>query len=130
MNSHDRDLYESFAALRREEETRVPNFTEPSPSVSRYGSWRLRRTLFVATACLAIMIAAAFWLVSSSRIRNQRRQQATVSITTWKPATDFLLNTPGREVLYNVPTVGQWSGPAVPRPASERHRRSSKQVSQ
>jgi hypothetical protein len=51
----------------------------------------------------------------------------TASITTWKPATDFLLETPGREVLYDVPAIGAWRVAVFAKGAEERHRRQRKQ---
>ncbi len=37
-----------------------------------------------------------------------RRRQTVASITEWKAPTDFLLETPGSELLRTVPEIGQW----------------------
>jgi hypothetical protein len=122
MNGDDRDLYEAFALVRRREEAMAPPFGSRTLSARRAAIPSLRGRLIAATACLAFLLAAVVWLVSGSRARHPHPQQAAASITTWKPATDFLLDTPGRQVLYNVPSIGQWSG-AMPQPSSARPRR-------
>jgi hypothetical protein len=132
MSGHDRDLQEYFAALRREEESLVPPLSSLSRTANGRGRRKRTRRLIVAIACLATMIAAAVWLLPGSRLPhgqlNQRRGQAVASITSWKPATDFLLNTPGRELLQGVPVVGDWRGAAIAPRAGERHRHLKKQV--
>jgi hypothetical protein len=130
MTGDDRDLYECFAAVRREEEARVPPFSIPSSTVH---GWGLSGKLVAAAACLAMMIAAAVWLLSGYRVvhhgLNGGRGQAVASITSWKPETDFLLDTPGHELLEGVPAIGEWHGPVSAPGRGERHRHVSKQVS-
>jgi hypothetical protein len=36
------------------------------------------------------------------------RPAANASITEWRSPTDFLLQTPGHELLEGVPRIGQW----------------------
>lgn len=122
MSSDDRDLYEYFAAVRREETARVPPMPLPSLIADVPRRRSLPAKLVTATACLAIIIAGIVWMLPRSRVPHQRanreRQQVAVSITSWKPATDFLLNTPGREILQGVPAIGEWprdfSKPVLP----------------
>jgi hypothetical protein len=80
--------------------------------------------LVAATVCLATIVAAGVWLLPRSRVAQEPNPElAAAGITSWKPATDFLLNTPGRELLDGVPAIGEWHGAAMaPRPG-ERHRR-------
>jgi hypothetical protein len=123
MTEDDRDLRESFAALRSEEEARVP----PMPSLPLRAHKPRRRNLgrlVAATACLATIVAAGVWLLPGSRVPQEPNPElAAASITSWKPATDFLLDTPGRELLEGVPAIGEWHGAAMaPRPG-ERNRR-------
>jgi hypothetical protein len=125
MDSNDRDLYEAFAAVRRGEQARIPAFTRTSPNPPNDG---FRGRLVAITACLAVMIAAAVWLASGAPGRRQRPQQATVSLANWKPPTDFLLETPGRELLQDVPALGEWSAVAVAPHPVQRRRRFAKKV--
>jgi hypothetical protein len=108
MNRDDRDLYEAFQAVRREEESSAPRFALPA-----VGRRRLTYSLAVATACLVAILAVALWMVPGDRARSGRQEQAAASITSWKPATDFLLNTPGRELVEGVPSIGEWQGMPV-----------------
>jgi hypothetical protein len=96
-------LRRRFAALRREEEQHAPEFARLWQA--RAGARRLRARWFAATACLLIALLAFLWTRSAKR----RPEEKTVaSITEWKAPTDFLLETPGRELLRTVPQIGQW----------------------
>jgi len=77
---------------------------DPFPSLSTlsltraHGRRRLSGKLAVAATCLAVLIAAVVWLLPGSRVAHEGsdrgREQATASISSWKPATDFLLAPP------------------------------------
>jgi hypothetical protein len=114
MTDDDRDLHEIFAAVRREEEAHVPPISILSLTARGRRPRLLSARLATGAACLATAIAAAVWLLPGSRVAhvgpNRGREQATASIGSWKPATDFLLETPGRELLEGIPDVGQWPG--------------------
>jgi hypothetical protein len=116
MPNDDRDLRESFAALRREVEAHVPPISILAPPPHKRGYPWLPGKLAAGAIGLAILIAAAVWLLPGFRVAhpasNRDREQATASITSWKPATDFLLDTPGRELLQGVPEIGVWHGMA------------------
>jgi hypothetical protein len=134
MTGDDRDLYEIHAALRREEEALVP----PMPSLSllarEHGRRRPLGKLATLAVCLATAIAAALWLQPKSRVRNEGLKrggaETAASITTWRPSTDFLLDTPGRELLLGVPDVGEWRAAVIAPGPGKRQRRfkSGKQV--
>jgi hypothetical protein len=55
-------------------------------------------------------------------------EQAPASITSWKPATDFLLQTPGRELVDGVPAIGEWDGVAFSPRDVEKHRQAVRSV--
>lgn len=125
MSGDDRELYESFAAVRREEEALAPRFSMPTLS-AREVRRRVRGRLVAVAACVAAMIAVAVWLRAGSRVRHEATSLGpaqTASITAWKPATDFLLDTPGRELLQGVPAIGEWHGEVIARGSGERRRR-------
>jgi hypothetical protein len=125
MSGDDRDLYELFATVRREEEARVPAMAGLLRASYRRGWRRLSGRAF-AMACLATTIAAAVWLLPGDRFPHHRISQSNIgpgratasitatSITLWKPPTDFLLDTPGRALLQGVPAIGEWHGAIAP----------------
>jgi hypothetical protein len=128
----DRDLHEYFRAVRREEEAHVPPISVLSPTVRQHGRRRLSGKLAAAAMCLATLIAAVVWLLHGPRVlhqdSNRGQQQAAASITSWKPATDFLLDTPGRELLQGAPDIGEWHGGLNAPGPGERHRPFKKQI--
>ena len=100
----DDDLRRRFATLRAEEEARAPRFAASYAAQARHVRQRsgIPGKLIAATACVAIIVAAAFWRPSSPR----REGQPVAALAQWKAPTDFLLQTPGRELLQTVPTLG------------------------
>ncbi len=104
----DDALRAGFAALRREEAEQAPPFA--GLWGRKVHSGRRRWGWFVATACVLIA-AAVFWI----RLRQPEPSNTVASITEWKAPTDFLLETPGSELLRSVPRFGEldsngWSG--------------------
>lgn len=98
----DDDLRSRFAALRREEEERVPQFRTRRPNATA-PAWRLGG-LVAVTACLVATIVCVSLLQRTHTVRVRNRP--AVSLTQWNAPTDFLLETPGRELLRTVPAVG------------------------
>ena len=135
MNGDDRDLRDRFAALRREEEARVPAMARLSRTGHEGDRRRSPGELIAATLCLAIIIAAALWL-RPAFLRPQRGPNpnqgvasvAVASITDWKPPTSFLLETPGRELLRTVPAIGVWHGQPIPLGPDAKQRQPRRQV--
>jgi hypothetical protein len=119
----DRDLSGRFAALRRAEEQYTPEFV--SLRRRRPRSSGSRALQLAAAACVVIVLAAIVWQRASVRWPQDR---SVASITEWKAPTDFLLETPGRELLRTVPAIGEWPGYVVtdphPRPADIRKKTS------
>jgi hypothetical protein len=96
-------LRRRFAVLRREEAEHAPEFGRlwhGRPGVrGRQIRW------FVAAACALIALLSLLWMRSAQRRPDDK---TVASITEWKAPTDFLLETPGRELLRTVPEIGQW----------------------
>jgi hypothetical protein len=104
-NSEDKDLRERFAALRREEETQAPDFVVLT---ARRRPRPVGKMIVVAT-CVALMIVAAMFVVHPGPPKPEQGTGGNIaSITKWKAPTDFLLETPGRELLRTVPAIGDW----------------------
>jgi len=129
MNSDDRDLHEAFATLRREEEAQVPIFSLAFEAERNQRRRRLPGKLIAWSATVAATIAIALWMLPGSRAPYQEHARIqTASITTWKPPTDFLLNTPGRELLQDVPAIGAWDSAATAAEPRAKHGHLKKKV--
>jgi hypothetical protein len=97
----DRDLHEVFQVLRRATEAPAFRGTVASLARRRARVARLRRSVVgVAVA------AAAAALVIFGLIRPQGRRAVLVDLAAahWEAPTDFLLRTPGAELLRTIPT--------------------------
>jgi hypothetical protein len=86
---NDDQLRSAFAELRRAEGVRVPRFERPD-SRGRLSSTAL------AFAVVALIVTAIIMIP---------RRPPAPAITTWKAPTDFLLQTPGRELLQSTPDL-------------------------
>ena len=87
-----RDLRQLFHQLHQEDLRRVP-----SPRLRGEGAPKARmRGWAYAFALIVIAVIVAL---------SHRRPPVTESIVTWKAPTDFLLRTPGSEVLSAVPQI-------------------------
>ncbi len=109
----DDALRDRFAALRREEERQAPEFASLWPGRARAPRGKTR--WLVAAVCALIVVAAVLWLRSAGR---KPADVSVVSLTEWKAPTDFLLETPGRELLRTVPEIGEWHGYTVALPGT------------
>jgi hypothetical protein len=98
-------LRDRFAVLRREEEEHMPEFASLWRGRTRAPGGKAR--WFLAGACALIVVVAVLWP------RSAQRRPAGVSVASiaeWKAPTDFLLETPGWELLRTVPEIGEWRG--------------------
>jgi hypothetical protein len=91
------DLRRRFEELREEERTSVPRFAIPSPRQPN------RRPLLALAVLLLVVIALLFPRHSETFTPADRA--AARSIAEWHAPTDFLLRTPGRELLTSVPSI-------------------------
>jgi len=107
----DRDLRERFAALRRREEADAPAFADSGFTAGRASGRepvrvRLQVALAGAAACLLTVAGAGLWMRTGWHSPRAGRDKPVVSVLEWKSPTDFLLETPGRELLRTVPRIG------------------------
>jgi hypothetical protein len=94
MIDDDRDLRDAFARLREAERHSVP----------RFAVQRARRS----PARLAFALIALLLIVGGAFIARRKPHdvpETTVTISTWRAPTDFLLKTPGRELLDSTPRL-------------------------
>jgi hypothetical protein len=114
----DDDLRARFAVLRREEEALAPEFALPRPRVAQ-GQRRSvgKRIAFAAslvTAISVVVLVIALWFAQRFAPRFDARKahpgpgNPVASLAEWRAPTDFLLETPGRELLRTVPAIGVW----------------------
>jgi hypothetical protein len=108
----DQEFRERFGSLRREDAKRAPGFERVLQRSRRRPSSRLGA---LAMSCLLVAAMAVTVLQISHRARPAPHD-ATLSLANWRAPTDFLLNTPGRELLRTVPQIGRPSGLLRPFP--------------
>jgi len=101
-NLEDKDLRERFAALRREEEAQAPDFVVLT---ARRRPRSVGKFVMVA-ACVVAIVVGVILLRTVARKPEQGAGGNIGSIAEWKAPTDFLLETPSRELLRSVPTIG------------------------
>ena len=112
--TNDIDLRQRFATLREEAEQGAPDFQSllrskrAAPSARRFAP-----TLAVSVA-VAVLAAGILW-TASDRARHYSNDAGAV-VLAWKTSTDFLLETPGREVLFTIPRIGERPMSAEPLP--------------
>ncbi len=119
----DSALRKRFLSLREQEQQHVPAFAllwgGRAHTPHNKGLW------YAAAACALIMVAAILLLRSD---RPNRDKVLMVSITEWKAPTDFLLETPGHEILQTVPEIGKWQGFTAATTATDGHTQVRKRV--
>jgi hypothetical protein len=127
-DSQDQDLRARFAELRREEESQAPQFVFPSQgSTGQVRRWSTGK-LIAGAVCVVTLVAAA-WLLRPAPHRPDRTGQPVASLMEWRSPTDFLLETPGRELLRSVPSIGVWGNHTSASRPRQRHPQVRKQVS-
>ena len=99
MSDDDRDLRERFARLRDEERAHAPAFqvTRQAPR------WTWSPRVGIAAAIILIALVLARPDQTPPQVAHQLIDPGAA---TWESPTDFLLITPGRELLRTVPDLG------------------------
>jgi hypothetical protein len=101
MSDHrEPDLRDRFAALRREEEQGAPPFAAVRQAARAHRRrpasrrWLLAPVSVAAALCLLLV-----WLTERTGTPPPAPPGASLALADWRPPTDFLLQTPGREIL-------------------------------
>jgi hypothetical protein len=115
----DEDLRARFAALRREEEALAPEFALSLPGAAQRRRRSVGRRIAFAASLVAVM--AVVLVLRFAQKVHPERGQAVASLTEWKAPTDFLLETPGRELLRTVPAIGVWHDYTQPTKLNQKH---------
>jgi len=103
------DLRKAFAALRREDATEAPAFEALLARARPPGG---RRGLLPLLGGLAAVSAVAVVLAVMAGRRPGPAPSPAASIEQWIAPTDFLLRTPGYEILQTTPRIG--ASPVLP----------------
>ena len=120
MTDDDRSLRELFTRLKHEDRARTPLFRVPEPRVATRSPWVPRVAIAAGIALVAIVLA---------RPDRPSQNVSTVDLgtATWRSPTDFLLATPGSDLMRTVPALGspaRWApldlGRQSPAPESTR----------
>jgi hypothetical protein len=119
----DRELRRHFAAQRREELEEAPPFRRvwAAARASRANGRPRRRGRLAAAAAAALTLALLALLWRRPERGPAPDPETSASIAQWKSPTDFLLATPGRELLSTVPSLGAPSitGLSLPMPPAK-----------
>ena len=109
MIDEESDLRERFARLRAEERSGVPRFVWESPGRKHRLAWRL----IAATAALLLAVIMTITIRSRPTRFSDSDRAVVRSVAEWHPPTDFLLRTPGSEMLTTTPRIPDLKG--IPR---------------
>jgi hypothetical protein len=110
----DADLRAHFASLRRAAEAKTPGFERVVGRTPRQPNPVFRGLAVAASVVLVAIAAAMLW--SSNPHRSPTRNAAAPMLADWRAPTDFLLDTPGRELLYAIPDMGRYPSALGPSP--------------
>jgi hypothetical protein len=101
MNDVDRELREMFARLRQEDRAHMPSFRAPAAREAPRWIWSPRIAVAAAVVLIALVLARP-----DRDPRNTSLHVVDLGAAAWQSPTDFLLITPGSELLRTVPAVG------------------------
>jgi hypothetical protein len=99
----DNELRRRFTEMREADRNRAPVFAH------MFGSARALRSLRKTPRLRPLLIAAAVVIAALSLAygRSFSPSAATPAIATWRAPTDVLLQTPGSELLGEMPALGR-----------------------
>jgi hypothetical protein len=101
----EQDFQKVFEELRQQDQGLTPTFERVwKASQARQGARTalIRSLRFAVAAALLLVSAFSIYMVSREILPVSRPSQ--VSLSQWKAPTDFLLRTPGIEILHSIPT--------------------------
>jgi hypothetical protein len=100
------DLRERFAHLRAEERAGIPRFDSEPRGRKHHLAWRM----IAATATLLLVVITSILVRSHPTTFSDSDRAAVHSAADWHPPTDFLLRTPGSEMLTTTPRIPDLKG--------------------
>ena len=120
----ERGLRDLFAQQRADESARAPSFASTMASARRRDRRAGgRRTMWLgAAAAAAAVIAVALVMMPRRAGDETRRMTAELSSVGWRSPTDFLLETPGAELLRTTPRIVRLEDMSLLAPGREHNR--------
>ncbi len=118
----DRDLERLFRASRRLDEAQAPAF---SRFRRREASRPVRLIRFALPVSLALLVVTAGLVLLRPRLASRTPPPTVRSIAEWEAPTDFLLRTPGYELLGPPPPLHE----SIPRLPKVKRRDETKGIS-
>lgn len=103
---NEKDLRERFAQLRAEERGGIPAYAVRTRSRKRRVAWQL----IAAPAVLLIIVILIFAVRPRPTTFSDSDRAVARSVAAWHPPTDFLLRTPGSEMLTTTPRIPDLKG--------------------
>ncbi len=100
----DLDLRQRFEELRDEERSGVPPFRASRQRRPHSSSWRWM-PVTVAALLLIVSLSVVFSMRSRRASFTSDDRIAAHAIADWHPPTEFLLRTPGSELLTSMPSI-------------------------
>jgi hypothetical protein len=121
-DERDREIGAMFARLKAEERRDAPSFQEVRARATRRHAARWTRVPVLATIAAAVALLVIGTLVRQDRTRpDVAFLDVDLRASTWSSPTDFLLTTPGSDLMRMVPAVGaphDWTPIGTPGRAS------------
>lgn len=106
MIDEESDLRERFARLRAEERRGVPRFELEPRKRGRPVVWRV----IAVTAALILVVVMTITIRPHPANFSDSDRAVVRSVAEWHPPTDFLLRTPGSEMLTTTPRIPDLKG--------------------
>jgi hypothetical protein len=103
------DLRERFAQLRAEEGAGVLRFELEPRGRKHHVAWRVM-AVTAALLLIVIMTVTTITILSHPTTFSDSDRAAVRSVADWHPPTDFLLRTPGSEMLTTTPRIPDLKG--------------------
>jgi hypothetical protein len=100
------ELRERFAQLRADERRGIPPFNLQARVRTHRPAWRP----IAAAAVLLLVVIAAVTLRPRPTEFSASDRAAVRSVAAWHPPTDFLMQTPGSEMLTTTPRIPDLKG--------------------
>ena len=113
MTHDDPDLREIFAGLRREDERAAPPFQRLWRADGRHGAMAPAVARWILATAGIAGIATVVVMFGRATPRVNVPDESKVPLSTWRAPTDFLLQTPGRDLLATVPRLGLQTAPGL-----------------
>jgi len=104
MTPEERELSRLFEAERRADESAAPDLDALLVRRPRRPRSAGRRIALTTAAALASLVTVAVLLVRGAAHRAASAEPP-VQLADWQSPTDFLLDTPGSELLTQIPTL-------------------------